>query len=183
MTDTARPMPTAEQLAERLATATAAADTILDGLREQARALLAPVLPRLRAVLAEQAAAHEALLDHVTAQGPEAYPAGARSQTAHGVTYGWKRAADAIACDSQGAAISAADTLFKPADVAAIVRTERTLLLDALRGWTDDDLARIHCRRVAGEDKPYVRQSAGDLEKAVKAISTAAIKHIEKEAA
>ena len=180
---TTGPTPTAEQLAERLAAATATADGVLDGLREQVRAVLAPTLPRLRAALAAQAAAHDALLEHVTAQGPAAYPEGARTQSAHGITYGWRRAADRVICDSEGAAIAAADQLFTPADVAAIVRTERTLLIDALRGWTDADLARIHCRRVTGEDRPYVRQAAGDLDRAVKAISAAALKAIEKEAA
>jgi len=174
--------PTPEILAERIADATARVDALKADLQHALRLALGERLPELRVALAEQAEAVDALLGVVQAQGPDAYPEGARSQTAHGVRYGYQRTKPKVVVPDHGRAIAAARQLYSPRDVQAIVDTVETVRVSAIGNWTDDDLARIHARREPGADEPFVRGAAGDLEKVAKAVTTQTLKHLEETA-
>lgn len=175
--DTTEPA-TAEQLAKALADKSAAAEQHIGGLRDALRLALQTWLPDLRTALAEQRVAYAALLEHVTEQGPAAYPKGARRQTAHGITYGWELGKPSIDIPDPEAAIAACREHFTPADAAAVINTKETLRLDALAGWTDADLAKINARRVPAEDKPFVRGAVDDVEKLARAIGDKALKQL-----
>jgi hypothetical protein len=173
----------AERLAYQVATTGQAVETIMQHMQAAIADTMARYLPQLRPALAAQRRAADALLEHVTDQGPAAYPKGARSQIAHGVEYGYRLGKPAIEIPDHGRSIAAARELYSPADCAAIIDTVETLRASAIAAWTDADLARIHARRVPGDDAPFVRAAPGDLDRAVKAISAAALKAAGKEAA
>jgi len=170
-----------ELICERIAGATARVDALKADLQHALYRVLGARLPDLRVALAEQQTHTEALRDLVTAQGPDAYPEGARSQSAHGVRYGWQRTKPRLVVSDHGRSIAAARQLYRPRDVDAIVDTVERLRVSALGAWTDDDLARIHVRREPGEDQPFVRGAAGDLERLAKAITAQALDALDEQ--
>jgi hypothetical protein len=167
---------TPEQLAERAAEALAHRDAVVSSLQEKLRMLITAYMRDLRCTVADAAVALAALLDAVAAEGPDAYPPGARSRSAHGLRWGWERGKERIEIDDQPASIEAARAWMRPADLDAIITRREAILLDAVRGWSDDELSRIRARRVPAEDMPFVRGADGDVDKIVKAIADRTLK-------
>jgi hypothetical protein len=178
MTDTVHTLPTAEQLAERLATATASVETVRADLQDALRAALYQHLIPLRTAIARRNVARDNLLDHVTAEGSAAYPKGARSQTAHGITWGWQQSQPKVEVPDHDASIRAAREHYSEADVEAILIRKETIRVSAIEAWRDADLAKILAERTPAEDKPFVRGAVDDVEKLAKAIGDKAIKQI-----
>jgi hypothetical protein len=168
---------TTEQLAEQLAAALADREDITRNLDAALRDAIAPHLPDLRTAIATCAAAEQALLERVRNEGADAYPEGARSRTAHGIRYGYQKGKPKIGVDDHAASVAAARTTLSDADAAAVINAPPpSIRLDAIAGWTDEDLARILAHRIPGADEPFVRAAGGDLDRLVQAIGRQALK-------
>jgi hypothetical protein len=119
------------------------------------------------AAAAEEAEAHAALVRLV-----EAAPAlfkKPRSITVDGVKTGYRKEEDSLDWSDEAAVIARIENLL-PESADLLVRTEATLVKDALGQLTDAHLQRIGVRKVLGADRAFVAIGESDLDKLVKTI-------------
>jgi hypothetical protein len=116
---------------------------------------------------AEEAEAHAELLRLV-----EAAPAlfrKPRSITVDGVKAGFRKEEDSLDWADEDAVMARIENML-PESADLLIRTETTLVKDALGQLSDEHLRRIGVRKVLGADKAFVAIGESDLDKLVKTI-------------
>lgn len=92
-----------------------------------------------------------------------------RSITVHGVKTGYRKEEDSLDWSDEKAVIARIDNLL-PEAADLLIRTETTLVKDALGQLTDAHLQRIGVRKVLGADRAFVTVGDSDVDKMVKTI-------------
>lgn len=92
-----------------------------------------------------------------------------RSVTVDGVKAGYRKEEDSLDWDDEQAVIARIENLL-PESADLLIRTETTLVKDALGQLSDAHLQRIGVRKVLGADKAFVAIGESDLDKLVKTI-------------
>lgn len=92
-----------------------------------------------------------------------------RSITVDGVKTGYRKEEDSLDWSDEKAVIARIDNLL-PEAADLLIRTETTLVKDALGQLTDAHLQRIGVRKVLGADRAFVTVGDSDVDKMVKTI-------------
>lgn len=92
-----------------------------------------------------------------------------RSITVDGVKAGFRKEEDSLDWNDEQAVIARIENLL-PESADLLIRTETTLVKDALGQLSDAHLQRIGVRKVLGADKAFVAIGESDLDKLVKTI-------------
>lgn len=92
-----------------------------------------------------------------------------RSITVDGVKAGFRKEEDSLDWNDEAAVIARIENLL-PESADLLIRTETTLVKDALGQLSDAHLQRIGVRKVLGADKAFVAIGESDLDKLVKTI-------------
>lgn len=92
-----------------------------------------------------------------------------RSITVDGVKAGYRKEEDSLDWNDEQAVIARIENLL-PESADLLIRTETTLVKDALGQLSDAHLQRIGVRKVLGADKAFVAIGESDLDKLVKTI-------------
>lgn len=92
-----------------------------------------------------------------------------RSITVDGVKAGFRKEEDSLDWNDEQAVIARIENLL-PESADLLIRTETTLVKDALGQLSDSHLQRIGVRKVLGADKAFVAIGESDLDKLVKTI-------------
>lgn len=145
-------------------------------LRAQAQeadiaAAMAPILARHRpgidAAAAEKAAAQDALTKLVQAN-PQLF-CRPRSITVDGVKAGYRKELDSLDWDDEQVVIARIRAML-PDQVDLLIRTQSSLVADALPQLDAAVLRQIGVRQVSGSDQAFVSIGDSDVDKLVKAI-------------
>lgn len=142
-------------------------------LQEEAiEAAVAPIIERHRAGLEAaadlQAEASTALFRLLSA-APSLFPAGRRSIKVDTISAGYRKAEDTLDWpDDQTLIDRIADVC--PEMFPTLVRTEHSLVMDALTQLDAPLQRRLGIRRITGADNPYITYTDGDIGRMVKAL-------------
>lgn len=134
-------------------------------------AAVAPIAARHRAGIdtaaEEKAAAQEALLQMIQSS-PQLFKR-PRSVTVDGVKAGYRKEQDSLDWDDEDVVMRRIQAML-PDQVDLLIRTETSLVADALPQLDDSVLRQIGVRRVSGSDQAFVNIGDSDVDKLVKAI-------------
>ncbi|MDP2432917.1 MAG: hypothetical protein Q8O33_12905 [Pseudomonadota bacterium] len=145
-------------------------------LRAQAQeadiaAAMVPILARHRpgidAAAEEKAAAQDALMRLVQAN-PQLFKR-PRSVTVDGVKAGYRKELDSLDWDDEQVVIARIQAML-PDQVDLLIRTQTSLVADALPQLDATTLRQIGVRQVSGSDQAFVSIGDSDVDKLVKAI-------------
>ncbi len=94
-----------------------------------------------------------------------------RSQILHGVEVGLQKVPGAVEFDDESLVIAALEKMYReePEVLAALVKVEKSVRKDALRALPTDRFMRAGCRVDGAGDSVFVRRTAGDVERILKA--------------
>lgn len=123
--------------------------------------------PGLDAAAEERARAFDTLFRLVEAS-PSLFRK-ARSIKVNGVHGGFKKEEDTLDYDDEQSVIRRIRDLH-PDLVSVLIRTQESLVIDALPGLTPEQRQQVGLRLVTGADRPFVTVGASDTDKIVKAI-------------
>ena len=144
-------------------------------LQAEIKGAIAPILANYKATLdvyaaAEAVAYHK--LDQLLVAAPQLF-AKPRSLSVDGVRCGYMKAADSLDWDSDAAVIARIKALRE--DLAPLViRTQESLVVDALAGVDSQDLVTFGVRTITGADNSFITVSDNDAEKLTKLVIAAA---------
>jgi len=132
---------------------------------------IAPIAARhlvgMEEIAAERAAAHTELLALVE-KSPALFVK-PRSLTLDGIRTGYRKEEDALDWADEAAVIARIEALF-PDLAATLVRTQTSLVVDALSQLEPAQLRALGVRQISGADKAFVTIGDSDVDKLVKAI-------------
>lgn len=135
-------------------------------------ALVAPVAERhrsgLEAAAEERARAHETLMGVLEAS-PQLFVGKKRSLSVDGVRAGYRKQEDGLDWADDAQVIQRIRALL-PELEATLIRTEETLVVDAVAQLDAAIHRKIGVRRVPGIDQPFVTVGDSDVDKLVKTI-------------
>lgn len=158
--------------AERLATAHREMTLRAKVQEEEIAALVAPVAerhrPGLEAVAEERARAYEALMTMIEVS-PALFQGKKRSLSVDGVRAGYRKAEDTIDWHDDAQVITRIRSLI-PDQEAILVRTQESLVVDAIAQLDALTQRKIGCSRVPGIDQPFITVGESDVDKLVKTI-------------
>lgn len=146
-------------------------------LNAEIKAAIAPVLERYKLTLDQRAAAEAAAmreLDDLLMANPQLFQK-PRSFTIDGVRCGYKKEPDGFDWSDEAEVIARIKAL-RPEQAALLIRTQESLVVDALVGCGADDLRMFGVRSVTGADRRFIVLGDNDVEKIAKAILTDASK-------
>ncbi len=134
-------------------------------------AAVAPIAARHRAGIdaaaEEKAAAYEALMQLIQAS-PQLFKR-PRSITVDGVKAGYRKELDSLDWDDEEVVMRRIEAIL-PDQVDLLIRTQTSLVADALPQLDSQTLRQIGVRQVSGTDQAFVTIGDSDLEKLVKVI-------------
>lgn len=134
-------------------------------------AAVAPIAARHRAGIdvaaEEKAAAHDALMQLIQAS-PQLFKR-PRSLTVDGVKAGYRKEQDSLDWDDEDVVIRRIQAML-PDQVDLLIRTESSLVADALPQLDPGVLRQIGVRQVSGSDQAFITIGDSDVDKLVKAI-------------
>lgn len=144
-------------------------------LQAEIKSTIAPILARHKATLdqyaAAEAAAHAELTD-LLVRAPHLF-ARPRSLAVDGVKAGYRKAEDTLDWDDDDVVAKRVLALL-PQQYDLLVRTEVSLVVDALATLDADALQKIGVRTVTGADSHYITIGDNDCEKLTKLVIAAA---------
>lgn len=149
---------------------TLASSTLLNA---EIKSAIAPILERYQGTLDTYASAEAAAmktLDDLIAAAPHLFLK-PRSLTVDGVRCGYKREPDMLDWADAADVVTRIKSL-RPDLVALLVRTEESLVVDALGGLDANDQRALGIRTVTGIDRRFITLGDNDVEKITKAIVT-----------
>lgn len=163
--------------ADRLAVAHTATTARAALCQDEIKAAIQPIYDRHRAGMdaaaEEEAAAHRALLNLLDA-APQLFDK-PRSINVNGVRAGYRKAEDSLDWGDDAALIKRIRALL-PAQADLLIRTEETLVLDALAQLPAAAHQKLGINRITGADNPFVTIGAADVEKLAQALIADAIR-------
>ena len=144
-------------------------------LQAEIKSAIAPLLANYKTTLdgyaAAEARAYHAL-DQLLVAAPQLF-AKPRSLSVDGVRCGYMKAPDTLDWDDDAAVIARIKAL--KADLAPVlVRTQESLVVDALAGVDAKDLIALGVRTITGADNSFITVSDNDAEKLTKLVIAAA---------
>lgn len=144
-------------------------------LQAEIKGAIAPILANYKATLdgyaaAEADAYHQ--LDQLLIAAPQLFGK-PRSLTIDGVRCGYMKAADSLDWDNDAAVITRIKAL-KPDLADVLIRTQESLVVDALAGVDSKDLVTFGVRTITGADNSFITVSDNDAEKLTKLVIAAA---------
>jgi hypothetical protein len=144
-------------------------------LQAEIKGMIAPVLERYKATLdgyaAAEALAH-AELTELLVRGPHLFVK-PRSLAVDGVKAGYRKAEDTLDWDADDVVAKRVLALL-PQQYDLLVRTQVSLVVDALATLDAEDLRKIGVRTVTGADQHYITVGDNDAEKLTKLVIAAA---------
>lgn len=163
--------------ADRLAVAHQATVARVALMQEEIKQAVQPIYDRHRAGLdaatEEEAAANRAVWDLLTVS-PQLFKR-PRSLTVNGVRAGWRKAEDSLDWDEDHTLIDRIAALI-PEQYPLLVRTEQSIVADAVAQLDGDTLRTLGVRRITGADAPYITMGDADVEKLAKALIADALR-------
>lgn len=144
-------------------------------LQAEIKSAIAPILERYQHTLDERAAAEAAAHAQLTAlvvAAPHLF-AKPRSLAVDGVKAGYRKAEDSLDWDDDEVVAKRILALL-PQQHDLLVRTETSLVVDALASLDADALRKIGVRTISGVDSHYITVGDNDTEKLAKLIIAAA---------
>lgn len=158
--------------AELLATANREMTIRAKAQEEEIALLVAPIAERHRAGLEaaanRRANAHDALMTLLNA-APGLFQGKKRSLTVDGVRAGYRKQEDAIDWEDEAQVIQRIRALLDDQE-AVLIRTEESLVVDAIAQLDAATQRKIGVRRVPGIDQAFVTVGETDVDKLVKTI-------------
>lgn len=146
-------------------------------LNAEIKAAIAPVMDRYKLTLDDRAAAEaEALriLDELLAANPQLFQK-PRSLTVDGVRCGYKKEADGFDWSDDNDVIARIKAI-RPDLAALLIRTQESLVIDAIGGLSQDELRMLGIRAIAGADRRFITLGDNNIERLAKTILTDASK-------
>jgi hypothetical protein len=144
-------------------------------MQAEIKTLIAPVLEKYKATLdayaASEAAAHAALTE-LLVSAPHLFVK-PRSLAVDGVKAGYRKAEDTLDWDDDEVVARRIGALF-PAQYDLLVRTQVSLVVDAVAALDAENLRRIGVRTVTGADSHFITVGDNDAEKLTKLVIAAA---------
>lgn len=163
--------------ADRLAIAHTATTARAALCQDEIKAAIQPIYDRHRSSLDaaadEEAAAHRALLDLLEA-APNLFVK-PRSINVNGVRAGYRKAEDQLDWGEDAALIKRIRALL-PEQADLLIRTEESLVADALVQLDAKQHRALGISRITGADNPYVTVGSADVEKLAQALIADAIR-------
>lgn len=170
--------------ADRLATAHAATTASAALLQQDLEGVIQPIYDQHRPVIDAAAAAEasaKAVLDALLMRAPGLFQQ-PRSITVNGVRAGYKKEADSLDWPDDAELIARIRAL-APELAAVLIRTQESIVVDALEGLPDEQLQALGIRRINGADRRFITIGNTDVEKlAALAVASAAQRQGEDEA-
>lgn len=158
--------------AERLAGANREMTVRAKAQEEAIAVLVAPIAerhrPGLEAAAEERARAHEDLMA-LLERAPALFQGKKRSLTVDGVRAGYRKQEDTIDWEDDAQVIQRIRSLL-PDMEAVLIRTEESLVVDALAQLDATTQRQIGARRLPGIDQPFITLGESDVDKLVKTI-------------
>jgi hypothetical protein len=157
----------AEQLANRHNDTTGCAAL----MQAEIKAAILPVMERYKATLDGYAAAEQAardLLDDMLMAAPHLFIK-PRSIAVDGVRCGYKREPDTLDWADDAEVIARIKAL-RPELAALLIRTQESLVIDALAGLEPAERAVLGLRTITGADNRYITIGDSDVEKLAKIV-------------
>lgn len=161
--------------AERLANAHNDTAACSAHMQAEIKAVIAPIMARYKATLDEYAAAEAeayAALDLMLLSAPSLFTK-PRSLTVDGVRCGYIRAADSVDW-TDDAEVAARIKNLKPELAATLIRTQESIIIDAIAALDPKTLAVLGVRTIGGVDNRFITVGDNDVEKLAKLIIAAA---------
>lgn len=144
-------------------------------MQAEIKGAIAPILERYKTTLdvysAAEATAH-ATLTELLVSAPHLFVK-PRSLAVDGVKAGYRKAEDFLDWDDEEVVIKRIHALLAD-QVDLLVRTQHSLVVDALAGLSADILRKIGVRTVTGADSHYIIVGDNDAEKLTKLVIAAA---------
>ena len=144
-------------------------------LQAEIKGVIAPILARYKDTLdtyaAAEALAHAALTE-LLVRSPQLF-AKPRSLAVDGVKAGYRKAEDTLDWDDEVVVAKRVMALL-PQQYDLLVRTQVSLVVDALAALDADDLKKIGVRTVTGADAHFITVGDNDAEKLTKLVIAAA---------
>lgn len=165
------------QAADRLAIAHTATTARAALCQDEIKAAIQPIHDRHRGSLDsaadEEAAAHRALMD-LLESAPQLFVK-PRSISVNGVRAGYRKAEDVLDWGDDAALIKRIRALV-PAQADLLIRTEETLVVDALAQLPPGAHQKLGVNRISGADNPFITIGSADVEKLAQALIADAIR-------
>lgn len=144
-------------------------------MQAEIKTLIAPVLEKYKATLdayaASEAAAHAALTE-LLVSAPHLFVK-PRSLAVDGVKAGYRKAEDTLDWDDD-AVVAKRIAALLPQQYDLLVRTQTSLVIDALAALDAEELKKIGVRTITGVDSHYITVGDNDAEKLTKLVIAAA---------
>lgn len=144
-------------------------------MQAEIKSVIAPILEKYKATLdgyaAAEAASH-AVLTEMLVSAPHLFVK-PRSLAVDGVKAGYRKAEDTLDWDDD-AVVAKRVLALLPAQYDLLVRTQVSLVVDALGALDAEDLKRIGVRTITGADQHYITVGDNDAEKLTKLVIAAA---------
>ena len=157
----------AEHLANRHNDTTACAAL----MQAEIKAAIAPVMVKYKTTLDGRAAAEQAareLLDEQLMAAPQLFVK-PRSLTIDGVSCGYKRAPDTVDWRDDAEVVSRIKAL-KPELAPLLIRTQESLVVDAIAGLTPEERSILGINTITGADNRFITLGDNDIEKLAKLV-------------
>lgn len=161
--------------AQRLANAhndTAATSALMNA---EIKAAVAPVLERYKDTIDTYAAAEamaQAELDDLLIKSPALFTK-PRSMTVDGIRCGYRKDEDSFDWDDEAAVIAAIKAV-APELAPLLIRTQESLILDAIAPLDEDIQRKVGIRRITGVDRRFIKVGDNDAEKITKLVVASA---------
>ena len=157
-----------ETLAQTFGTRHARICDVLGDLESEQAALLKKYLPRIRAAVADAAAAKLAL--HTAIAGSPALFEKPRTQIFHGVKVGFRKGSGGIDWDDDQAVVERIEKLFTKPQAELLIKTTKKPIAKALEDLDVADLKRLGCRVESTGDVVEIKPTDSEIEKTVAAL-------------
>lgn len=144
-------------------------------LQAEIKSAIGPILERYQTTLdryAEAEAVWHRRLDELLASAPQLFVK-PRSLSVDGVKAGYRKAEDTLDWDDEAVVIARIEALF-PEQVDLLVRSQRSLNIDAVTLLEPAQRQRIGVRSISGADSHYISIGDNDVEKLAKLVIAAA---------
>jgi len=170
--------------AERLAAAHVATTARASLLQEELKTAVTPIYQRHRSGLdaaAEEEARAKDKLQELLDAAPQLFSR-PRSFIVNGVRAGYRKEEDTLFFSDEEAVIARIRALL-PDQADLLIRTQESLVLDALPQLDGNDRRRVGISLVTGIDRPFITVGDSDVEKLAKTLIADAIRRVGEEEA
>jgi hypothetical protein len=142
--------------------------SVMSDLQAEQAALLKKFLPRLRAAVADAAAAKLTL--HTAIAGAPALFDKPKTQIFHGVKVGFRKGSGGIDWDDDAAVVERIEKLFTKPQADLLIKTTKKPIAKALEDLDGAELKKLGCRVESTGDVVVIKPTDSEIEKAVAAL-------------